>query len=459
MKRVAPPAGFAGGAASRPRTESHAPRWAALFQPVDIASLGVFRVGFGLLLASHIFSHLTEGLVEALYVAPPFHFTFPGFDWVRPLPEPWMTRLFWALLLSALAIAVGFLYRLAAAAFTIGYLYVMLVDAAAYNNHTYLIFLLALLMAVVPAHRSLSADARRRHELRADTVPAWALWLLRFQVAIPYLYGGINKLGYDWLVRAQPLGIWLPEGKLHLQGAWIAYAMSWAGLLLDLLAVPALLWRRSRPFAVAVLIAFHLANAMVFRIGVFPWLMIWATSLFLSPSWPRRARLLRSRAAAPGRTPRLGRAHAAVGIALALYAAVQLLVPLRHLVYPGPVDWTEEGHRFAWRMKLRDKRGQVEFVGVDRKSLRTLRLTGIEERLLNDRQWQMMVHDPDMIRQFSGYLARRLGEAGYGDLEIRVVSKISLNGRAKQALVDPAVDLARMPRTPPPAPWIVPLAE
>jgi len=33
------------------------------------------------------------------------------------------------------------------------------------------------------------------------------------------------------------------------------------------------------------------------------------------------------------------------------------LVPLRHLLYPGYVSWNEQGHRFAWQMKLRDKEG------------------------------------------------------------------------------------------------------
>ena len=33
--------------------------------------------------------------------------------------------------------------------------------------------------------------------------------LLRFQYATVYFYAGLAKLGSDWLVHAQPLGIWL----------------------------------------------------------------------------------------------------------------------------------------------------------------------------------------------------------------------------------------------------------
>ncbi len=50
---------------------------------------------------------------------------------------------------------------------------------------------------------------------------------------------------------------------------------------------------------------------------------------------------------------------------LVTWFAVQCLVPLRHLLYLGNVSWTEEGHRFAWHMKLRDKQGRADFVAVD----------------------------------------------------------------------------------------------
>ena len=36
----------------------------------------------------------------------------------------------------------------------------------------------------------------------------------------------------------------------------------------------------------------------------------------------------------------------------------QMLFPLRaYALYPGDVTWTEMGHRYSWRMKLRDKAG------------------------------------------------------------------------------------------------------
>ena len=48
-------------------------------------------------------------------------------------------------------------------------------------------------------------------------------------------------------------------------------------------------------------------------------------------------------------------------LAICVFAALQLLMPLRHWLYPGNPNWTEEGHRFAWHMKLRDKDATAVF--------------------------------------------------------------------------------------------------
>src|SRR5690606_10618868 len=114
----------------------------------------------------------------------------------------------------------------------------------------------------VPAHHAGSVDSWLRPKLRSQTAPAWALWLLRIQVGIPYFYGGLAKLNPDWL-RGEPLRDWLLELAEHpLVGPVVSYEtvvyfFSYGGLLFDLLVVPALLWRKTRPFAFALALAFH----------------------------------------------------------------------------------------------------------------------------------------------------------------------------------------------------------
>jgi hypothetical protein len=433
---------------------------------VDIASVAFFRICFGLLMLWHTLQYLAGGRLERQYLTPVFFFKFPGFEWMHPGSPAMMRALFAALAVLAVMIAAGLFYRAACALFLAGFLYVFLLDEADYQNHLYLIALLALVLLAVPAHRGFSLDALRRPRLRAETIPAWGLWLLRFQIAVPYVFGGLAKLNYDWLVRAQPMRLWLQEGTEgglrldFLKTEWGAYFLSWGGALYDLGVVPLLLWRRTRVPAFLVTVLFHLTNSELFTIGIFPWLMIAGALLFFPPDWPRRLRLFRTAPArrsapVPLRTPAVSRAVVA---ALGLFVGLQVLLPFRHFLYPGPVDWTEEGHRFSWRMKLRDKRGEVRFVAVDPASGRSYPLHEVDA-VLTQNQRLMMIHDPEMIRQFARFLKERLQQAGYPGVEVRALTSVSLNGRPRQSLVDPGVDLGSVPRTAGHAGWIVPLKE
>ena len=271
-------------------------------------------------------------------------------------------------------------------------------------------------------------------------------------MALPYFFGGLAKLNYDWLIRAQPMKLWLTTGGIEerfrfeiFQEPWTAYLFAWGGLLFDLAVVPLLLFRRTRIPVFLLAVGFHLNNAFMFKIGFFPWLMIFATLIFFPPDWPRRAKLFR-----PLERSRIGnknvrepsRHQNLVLTLLALYVAVHFLLPFRHLLYPGPVDWTEEGHRFAWRMKLRDKRGEVRFAVVDH-ARRQVQMLENQELLLTRLQSLMMTHDPEMIRQFACFLGSKFRRETGREVEIRAYTSLSLNGREPQALIDPDVDLTK----------------
>lgn len=435
----------------------------ALRRPVDAASLTVFRIGFGVVLALHALTYLGSGRIDRYWVLPVVRFPYEWLTWLEPLPPAGLRALFWLLAAAGLALAAGWHARLAALVFGVGYSYAFLLDQTTYNNHVYLVCLLALLMAMVPCGAAFSLDARRNRHAAGDAVPAWALALLRFQIAVPYVFGGLAKLNADWLFHAQPMRLWLAHAgpgewrPALLREPWMASAFSWGGLVFDLAIVPALLWRRTRPWAFALAVAFHLTNVLIFDIGVFPWLMIWATLLFYPPDWPRRARLVppRRRPLPSPPPPRL--ATRAAAAALAAYLAVQVLLPFRHVLYPGWVDWTEEGHQFAWRMKLRDKRGELRFLAADPAGGPPVELVGVEE-VLTANQRNMLRHDPELIRQLAHRLQQGLAGAGLAGRTVRVASDISLNGRPPQPLVDPATDLGSVPPARGAAPWIAPLA-
>ena len=100
-------------------------------------------------------------------------------------------------------------------------------------------------------------------------------------------------VGFEWVRSSPGEGMWLAEEQdFPLIGQWfdrewMVYLFSYGGLIVDLLGVPLLLWRPTRLAAFIVVISFHLINATLFQIGIFPWFMIAATVLFFPPDLPR----------------------------------------------------------------------------------------------------------------------------------------------------------------------------
>ena len=450
------------------------------FEPRDAASLAFFRIAFGLILIVEVWRYFQHGWIGGVYLTPPFHFTFVGFGWVRPLPAEAMYLLFLGIGCAAALVALGWRTRWASLFLTLSLTYIVLIEKAVYLNHLYLICTLAFLMVFVPSDRLWSVAAHQRSTPQPQVVPAIALWVMRTQLAIPYVYGALAKLNGDWL-HGQPMQMWMSR-MTHVREIapafgehWLALVFSYGGFLLDLLVVPLLLWRRSRPWAFGAAIAFHLGNALFFRIGVFPWLMICATTLFLSPSWPRlvlrwfrltKAPELQSvpQSVPDARSVRdtgSGSAgpHRSRWLALtAVWFGIQLILPFRHGLYPGRVDWTEEGTHFSWRMMLADKNAAMQLLIVDRET-KTVSGQIDPRRYLTPVQINKMSYDPDMLIEFSHFLADEFRRTHQIDVEIRAQVFCSLNGRRPQLLVDPQADLARQPRTFRHQSCIVPLTE
>lgn len=437
----------------------------ALFQPVDVASLVWFRILFGVIMLVEVYRYFVNGWISRYFIEPTFHFKYYGFEWVDPLPGDGMYWHFAVLGLLSVAVGLGVYYRLASALLFLGFTYVFLLDQANYLNHFYLISLVAFLMIWVPAHKDRSWDVFRRPDRRCEVVPAWSLWLLRFQIGVPYFFGGVAKLNADWL-RGEPIRAWLAERTDYpligqfFQDEWCVYVFAYGGLLLDLLAVPLLLWRRTRGAAFALVLFFHGMNSWLFDIGIFPWFMIASTTLFFAPDWPRRALFLLGPRTTesndlPAGSPLTRRVVVAGFI---LWMGFQVLVPFRHFSYDGVVHWTEDGHRFSWHMKLRSKSSALSFRVVAPQKGRTWML---EERdcrqYLSRRQYEKMTTRPDMILQFAHHLAQEFSQATGEPVQVYASADVSLNGRVPQPMIDSSVDLAGQPRSLRRPSWILPL--
>jgi len=259
-----------------------------LQRPTSIAPLVTFRISFGLLMAVGAIRFLYYGWVEKLYVAPMFFFKFYGFEWVKVLSENGMYALMWTIVLSSVFVMLGLFYRWSILVFFLSFTYLELIDATNYLNHYYLVVLLAFLMLFLPAHRQFSLDTWRKPSLKVSKVPMWMIGILIAQLTIVYTCAGLAKLNTDWLFKAMPLAIWLPEHQdLPIIGPLLkhketAYLFSWFGALYDLTIAYFLLFRRTRVLAYLAVLAFHIMTNVLFNIGLFPAIMITSTLIFFS---------------------------------------------------------------------------------------------------------------------------------------------------------------------------------
>ncbi|WP_146851351.1 HTTM domain-containing protein [Brevifollis gellanilyticus] len=430
------------------------------FAPVDISWLVFFRIVFGCAMLVEVIRFFAHGWID-IFNASDFRFGYYAFEWVRPWPDPGMHIHFAVLGVAAACLAAGFCYRVAAIIFFIGFTHVFLLDETRYLNHFYLIGLISFLLIFLPANRACSVDAWLRPAIRSHVTPAWTLWLMRAQIGIPYLFGGIAKLSSDWL-HGEPMRLWLSERAHmpiigpHVQEEWLVYFFVIGGLLLDLFIVPCLLWRRTRALAFCAAASFHLLNSQLFRIGIFPWLMLGATYIFFPPDAFRRL-LSKIGITTTGDATPWWRPRRAVASVVTLYLAFQVLMPFRHFLYPGDVHWTEEGHRFSWHMKLRTKSGDALFDLVSPSTGRTWVVDPLMH--LSDTAYEKMATHPDMILQYSHFLAEQKRREGFPDIEVRARTMVSLNGRPPRPLIDPQVNLAREHRTLSRSSWILPLNE
>ncbi len=475
------------------------------------APLAVFRVLFGFIMAVSILRFAWKGWIYDLYVAPTTYFTF--FEWVVPVGEAGMYALFLLMGLGAVGIMLGLHYRVSVVLFFLAFTYVELIDKTNYLNHYYFVSVISFLLIWVPAHRHFSLDVWKNPALKVDTVPAWTVNILKLQIAIVYVYAGLAKLNPDWLFEAMPLRLWLPaHAHLPVIGGLLAepataYLFSWAGAFYDLTIVFLLLWSRTRIAAYAAVVVFHVTTAVLFQIGMFPYIMILATLIFFPADFHERGlaamrtafrtafgsvlermrtiggtagmrasggttrmpasvgfgtSIRRGASVQRGARPRTAyrmSAAASAGMAalLCLHFAIQIAAPLRAAAYPGNHFWTEEGYRFSWRVMLMEKAGYATFHVHDPTSGRSWQVSSWE--YLTPHQEKMMATQPDMILQFAHFLEDVFRGEGMGDVEIRAEAYVTLNGRKSRLLIDPQVDLTDEKPSLLHKEWILPFAD
>uniref|UniRef100_A0A1B0F0M8 HTTM-like domain-containing protein n=1 Tax=Phlebotomus papatasi TaxID=29031 RepID=A0A1B0F0M8_PHLPP len=320
-----------------------------LHKPVDGASLGVGRMSFGLMMLIDIPEERSGGDLDQRW-GNPRDCRFPLFNFLHPLPLPWMAMIYGVMWLGALGIFLGYKYRSSCLMFTIPYWYIFFLDKSHWNNHSYLYGLLGILALDAGSATNGYKDLK---------VPQWNYFIIKFQFFILYFMAGIKKFSTEWLsgYAMTNLGYhWIFAPFRLVLGADLTDLMiiHWFGFVFDLTIAFFLIWKRSRALATLVAAAFHLMNSRLFTIGMFPWVCLVEIPLFYSTEWPRRIFSGSHERKLEERTEKFQASSKQKSRTrwIMFYMGLQLFLPYSHFITKGYNNWTEGLYGYSWDMMV-----------------------------------------------------------------------------------------------------------
>ena len=441
----------------------------------DSAPLAVFRIFFGILMFISIVRFWLNGWIKTLYIDPKFHFNYYGFSWITDFEE-YTYILFFICGLSSLLISLGYKYRISIIIFFLSFTYIELIDKTTYLNHYYFVSSISFLMCFLPLNCYYSLDSYFSNK-SYKKVRKWTIDSMKLMLCIVYFYAGIAKVNSEWLLKAMPLSIWLPSkydlpiiGQNIMQEQWVHYFMSWGGMFYDLLIPFLLIYKRTRLFAFVLVVFFHAFTKILFPIGMFPYIMIVASLIFFDPKTHQNILnkitiiinyitvlflfKLRKRVILINTPIKRNKLNLNI---VAIFFALQVLLPLRYSLYPGELFWNEEGYRFSWRVMLIEKRGYSNFRIVDSISKKYFYVQN--DDFLTSYQEKQMSFQPDFILEYAHYLGDHFKSQGHENLQVFVDSHVALNGRSSTRFVNPEVDLYSQKESFKHKTWVIPFKD
>lgn len=424
-------------------------------QYTSASTLAFFRLAFGLMMLFSLIRFAANGWIDKLYLSPSFHFSYYGFEWVKPFGF-YTYYLFIFCGIAAIFVAIGYQYKWAILSFFLSFTYIELMDKTTYLNHYYFISIVSFVLIFLPANCTFSVDAFKNEKIRFQRIPRWNTDILKLLLAIVYIYAGLAKLNSDWLFEAMPLKIWLPENNgipilsSLLHQTWVHYAFSWTGAIYDLGIVFLLLNKRTRIFGFILVVVFHVLTRVLFPIGIFPFVMIISSLIFFEGDFHKKVLNYVATLFSKDSTvfdngkERIQEYNLINQLKLgfiSLFIVFQLVFPFRYLLYPDELFWTEEGFRFSWRVMLMEKAGYAEFIVLDPKNDKSVRVNN--NKFLTAFQEKQMSFQPDFILEYAHFLKEYYQKQGFENPEVYVTSYVALNGRLSQKYIDPTINLAQ----------------
>lgn len=270
-----------------------------LARPVPLRPFAVLRILVGLIAVAHLWPHVTDAMDGHIY-RDAFYESYAG--WYPELSRDAYTAALWVGVLSGLAMAAGLASRVAAVLTLAVVAYHLGLSTTHFHNHVAYLVIVLTAVAAVPSGRECSADSWVRQRAGRPplplTIPAWPVWLLRFEAAVVYGASGVSKLfDPDWfggtvtwgrvngvrdrMASETPVPHWaisvLTDRDVHTYAAKVI-------VLTEVLIAVGLWWRPTRLAAVWLAVVFHVAIEMSATVRVFSYLGIAALVIWTTPT-------------------------------------------------------------------------------------------------------------------------------------------------------------------------------
>src|SRR5690606_9254244 len=185
-------------------------------------------------------------------------------------------------------------------------------------------------------------------------------------VSCVYIFATVAKFYPDWLDGTVTRNMFMGMSNMPnfiqnlFQKTEFQLFIAYMGIAFDGLIVPAMLWKRTRWFAIIASLIFHIFNSITLQIGVFPYFAL-SFCIFFFPTNAIRDFFFRKKAKIDFQNELSAEGLHVFKYFFVPYLILQILLPIRHWFIKGDVLWTEEGHRLSWRMMLRSRSGEAFF--------------------------------------------------------------------------------------------------
>lgn len=406
-----------------------------LQEPIPSISISLFRLIYASILLVQTCYFLSSNFIQNNIINPLV--SFPFINNIEPTNTLVLICLGYIMLIANLGMLYNKIARISTFIFCLCFTYFWLLDKGYFNNHYYFISLICLLLAIVEKRPSFSKNIY---------TPRIALFSLQAMVFIVYFIAGINKLNTYWLIELQPMKHIL-ELKAEITNnpifkkETIIMLACYAGLLFDLFIGFLLFSKKTRFFGFMLALSFHLSNHYLFsdvgEIGIFPFIMITTLILFINPHTLNQVFKLDKK------DKKIFNTYPLIKNFIFTFLIIQLLLPFRHILFYGYVDYNGVGQRFAWRMKIMYKESDINYFIINKMTEEKYSVN--IKPMLTNRQYNNLKYFPDLVVP----LAKKIKKEAYEKFDIKNAKitceyKTRFMGGDEQFLFSPELDLTKI---------------